>query len=105
MRMQFVVLAAAIACRSEKASPPGETIEVRSAGVVVERISIANTDLWQWCDDGVASVVARADSAFVVGSCAQREAQTFRITRASDGTAAATLTRSADGAVLSRAQP
>jgi len=72
---------------------------------VIERISIETTDLWQYCDEGVTAVVARAGNAFVVGACTQREGQTFELGRTADGKALATLSRKADKTVLSRAQP
>ncbi len=100
-----VGLAAATACHSEHSKGERVTLEVRSAGSVVETIPIEDTDLWQWCDEGVTSVVARAADAFVVGGCAQRDSQTFQVARATDGTAVATLARSADKTVLSRVQP
>lgn len=106
MRFPYAVVGvvAAIACRSREPAHKAATLEVRSAGTVVDTIPIEATDLWQWCDEGVTSVVARAEASFVVGACAQREGQTFQLSRASDGTAVATLARIADTSVVSRAQ-
>ncbi|MDX2092051.1 MAG: hypothetical protein SFX73_29575 [Kofleriaceae bacterium] len=108
MRRSHVVvgLLAATACRSRPSQDnAAATLDVRSGSAVVDTIPIADADLWHWCDEGVTSVVARARTKFVVGACAQRDATAFALTRASDGTAVATLVRSADKTVLARAQP
>lgn len=106
MRVRHAVLGISIAaaCRSGR-TDESATLEVRSGSAVIERIPVETTDLWQWCDEGVTAVVARADNGFVVGACAQRDGQTFQLSRTSDGKALATLSRSDDKTTLSHAQP